>query len=267
VKAFVEVGVTERRACDLVGIGRSTLRHKSRRRSDLELRERIRTIADERRRFGYRRITVLLQREGEVISHKRVYRIYCEEHLQVRKRKRKKLRVFRRPLGPATRPHQRWSLDFVCDSLANGHRYRTLNVVDDFTRECLAIEVDFSLPGRRVTRVLERLALFHGTPEHIVLDNGPELTCRAMISWCMQRNIGLEYIRPGKPIENAFVESFNGKFRDECLNENWFLDLADARSKIEAWREDYNTRRPHSALGYLTPKEFAYSLNYEAASA
>lgn len=261
------MGVTERHACTLVGISRSTLRHKSQRRSDLGLRERIKTIADERRRFGYRWIAVLLQRDGEVVNHKRVYRIYCEENLQVRKRRRKKLRVFRRPLGPATRPRQRWSLDFVCDTLANGHRFRTLNVVDDFTRECLAIEVDFSLPGKRVTRVLERLVLFHGSPDCIVLDNGPELTCRAMKAWCMQRNIGLEYIRPGKPIENAFVESFNGKFRDECLNENWFLDLNDARSKIEDWREDYNTRRSHSALGYLTPKEYAGTINYQAASA
>lgn len=267
MNAFCEVGVSERQACKLVGIPRATLRHKSQRASDHELRERIRTIAHERRRFGYRRIAALLGREGEHANHKKVYRIYREENLQVRKRGRKKLRLFRKPLVPATRPNERWSLDFVSDSFASGRRYRTLNVVDDFTRECLAIEVDHSLSGERVARVLDRIIFERGKPECIVMDNGPELTSRAMLAWCTNTNINLEYIRPGKPIENAFVESFNGKFRDECLNENYFLDIIQARSEIESWRQDYNIRRPHSALGYLTPKEFARFWNHDQASA
>ncbi len=261
-----EVGVSERHACDVIALPRATFRRKSV-KNDGPLTERIVALAHERRRFGYRRITALLQREGSPVNHKRVYRIYSKENLQVRKRRRKKLRTFRQPLAPATRPNERWSLDFVSDSLANGRRFRTLNVVDDFTRECLCVEADFSMPGRMVTRVLDRLIFTRGKPAHLVMDNGPELTSSAMLSWSTQHNIHLEYIRPGKPIENAFVESFNGKFRDECLNENWFLDLAQARSVIEAWREDYNTYRPHSALGYKTPKEFANQFEPDELSA
>ena len=267
VKAFCEVGVSERQSCRIIGISRATLRHRSCRKDDHALRDRIRAIAHERRRFGYRRIAVLLNRIGGNTNHKRVYRIYCEENLQVRKRGKKKVRQPRKPLEQAIRPNERWSLDFVSDSLANSRRFRTLNVVDDFTRECLAIEVDHSLSGSRVTRVLDRLAFTRGKPDYIVMDNGPELTSRAMLAWCTAVNVIPEYIRPGKPIENAFVESFNGKFRDECLNENTFLDLASARSVIEHWREDYNASRPHSSLGYVTPQEFFDRWNQQAVSA
>jgi putative transposase len=251
------VGVSERHACDLVGIPRATKRHKSERRDDSELRTKIIDFATARRRFGYRRITWLLHRAGEEVNHKRVYRIYCEEKLQVRKRTRKKVRMFRKPLQPAKRPNERWSLDFVSDRLTNSRRYRTLNVVDEFTRECLGIEVDFSLSGKRVARFLDQLIWCHGKPDRIVLDNGPELTSNAMLSWSEQQNVFLDFIRPGKPIENAICESFNGKFRDECLNEHCFLDINHARAIIEDWRDDYNRRRPHGSLGGLIPKEFA----------
>jgi putative transposase len=163
----------------------------------------------------------------------------------------------RRPLAIATEANERWSMDFVADTLVDGRSFRTLTIVDDFTRECPAIEVDTSLPGLRVTRVLERLAQERGLPRKIVVDNGTEFTSRMFDAWAHQRGIEIHFIRPGRPIENAYVESFNGKFRDECLNENWFWNLTDARSKIEAWRMDYNQQRPHSSLGDRTPNEFA----------
>lgn len=259
VAAFVEAGVSERKATAEVGIARSTQRYASVRKDDPQLRAQIIDLAAARRRFGYRRITWLVQQDGKHVNHKRVYRIYCEENLQVRKRVRKKVRLFRKPLAPASRPHERWSMDFVSDSLATGRRYRTLNVVDNCTRECLAIEIDFSLTGYRVARVLDRLIWCHGKPERIVLDNGPEFTSKALLSWSTRNNVFLDFISPGKPMENAFCESFNGKFRDECLNENWFVDIQEARHLIEDWRVDFNTVRPHSSLGNLTPTEFANS--------
>jgi len=267
VEAFRAVGVSERQATKELGLARSTCRHKSNRKDDSELRSKVIELASVRRRFGYRRITWLLQREGLRINPKRVYRIYCEENLQVRKRKRKKLRVFRKPLIPVERPNQRWSMDFVSDTIAIGRRFRTLNVVDDFTRECLAIEVAFSLPGERVTRVLNRLIFVHGKPEKIVLDNGPEFTGGAMLKWSAENNIELDFIRPGKPMENAICESFNGRFRDECLNETWFLDLDHAKGTIEDWRIDYNEARPHGSLNQLTPTEYANSVKVEELSA
>ncbi len=209
----------------------------------------------------------MLQRKGEEINHKRVYRIYCEEKLQVRKRRRKKVRVFRKPLEPATRPNQRWSMDFVADSLAGGRRYRTFNVVDEFTRECLAIDVAFSLPGARVAKVLDRLVWQFGKPEKTVLDNGPEFTGAAMLKWSSTNNVFLDYIQPGKPMENAICESFNGRFRDECLNEHWFIDIEHARDVIEDWRRDYNDIRPHGSLGLLTPTEFSIFFNKQDLSA
>lgn len=267
VNAFREVGVSERQATKELGLPRSTCRHKSTRKDDSDLRSKVVELASVRRRFGYRRITWLLQREGIRINPKRVYRIYCEENLQVRKRKRKKLKVFRKPLIPVERPNQRWSMDFVSDTIAIGRRFRTLNVIDDFTRECLAIEVAFSLPGERVTRVLNRLIYMHGKPEKIVLDNGPEFTGGAMLKWSSENNIELDFIRPGKPMENAICESFNGRFRDECLNETWFLDLEHAKGTIEDWRIDYNEARPHGSLNQLTPTEYANSVKVEELSA
>jgi putative transposase len=251
-------GLSERRACRLVGIGRSTLRYRSRPRPEEEsLRRRLRELAAERPRFGYRRLHVLLRREGVIVNHKRIERLYREEGLAVRRRTRK--RVARdgrgRAAGPG-RPNQQWGVDFISDALAWGRRIRLFTVVDVFTREALAIEVDTSLPGGRVVRVLERLGTERGVPDEIVLDNGPELAGKVLDQWAYERGVGLRFIEPGKPIQNAFVESFQGRLRDECLDRHWFVGLNDARQTIEAWRQDYNRARPHSALGYRPPEEF-----------
>jgi putative transposase len=251
-------GVSERRACRLVGIGRSTVRYRSRPHHEEEsLRRRLRELAAARPRFGYRRLHVLLRREGVIVNHKRVERLYREEGLAVRRRTRK--RVARDGRGRAAlpeRPNQQWGIDFVSDALAWGRRIRLFTVVDVFTREVLAIEVDTSLPGGRVVRVLERLAAERGAPDEIVLDNGPELAGKAVDQWAYGREVGLRFIEPGKPVQNAFVESFQGRLRDECLDRHWFVGLGDARHIIEAWRQDYNRARPHSALGYRPPAEF-----------
>ena len=251
-------GLSERRACGLIGMNRSTWRYGSCRQANDWLRERIKEMAAIRRRFGYRRIHDLLRREGLVVNHKRVHRLYRLEGLAVRIRRRKRVAIGeRRPMPVPTSENQRWSMDFVRDTQADGGTFRTLNVVDDFTRESLVIEVDTSLTGVRVERVLERLAGERGLPEAIVLDNGPEFAGKVLDEWAYRRQVRLEFIRPGKPVENAFVESFNGRFRDECLNEHWFTSLADARFTIECWRLDYNHVRPHSALGRIPPAEFA----------
>jgi putative transposase len=251
-------GLSERRACRLVGIGRSTLRYRSRPRPEEEsLRRRLRELAAERPRFGYRRLHVLLRREGVIVNHKRIERLYREEGLAVRRRTRK--RVARDGRGRAAvpgRPNQQWGVDFISDALAWGRRIRLFTVVDVFTREALAIEVDTSLPGGRVVRVLERLGTERGVPDEIVLDNGPELAGKVLDQWAYERGVGLRFIEPGKPIQNAFVESFQGRLRDECLDRHWFVGLNDARQTIEAWRQDYNRARPHSALGYRPPEEF-----------
>ena len=223
-----------------------------------ELRKRLTALAAERRRFGYRRLWVLLRREGFAVNHKRVYRLYREEGLSVRRRKRKRMAgVARVPRFAAERANQRWSMDFVSDALGNGRRIRVLTVIDDFTRECLATEVDTSLPGLRVARVLDRLALERGLPESITVDNGPEFTRKTQDAWAYAHEVHLHFIDPGKPVQNAYIESFNGRLRDECLNEHWFMSLPAARSIVEAWRDDSNTVRPHSALGNRTPEEFA----------
>jgi len=249
---------SERRACQLTGVGRSSCRYGARRREDEELRQRLCELAGERRRFGYRRLTVLLRREGWPVNHKRVYRIYREEGLAVRRRKRKRLKAeARRPLVLPTQANQVWTLDFTHDNLASGRKFRTLNLMDGFTRESPRIEVDTSLPGLRVVRVLEEVARERGYPQAIQVDNGPEFISRVVDQWAFQQGVALHFIEPGKPTQNAHIESFNGKFRDECLNEHWFLTLGEAREKIEAWRRDYNQARPHSALGYQTPEEFA----------
>jgi putative transposase len=231
------------------------------------LHERLRELAAERRRFGYRRLAVLLRREGWAANWKRVYRVYRQEHLQVGKRPRKRVVSQQRlPLALPGGPNERWSMDFMTDSLATGRRFRVLNVVDDFTRECLRIEVDTSLGGERVGRVLEELRWLRGGPQVIVVDHGPEFTSQALDRWAYRRGVKLHFIDPGKPEQNAYVESFNGKFRDECLNEHWFANLREAREKIEDWRQDYNRRRPHSALGYRTPEEFAARIAARRAS-
>lgn len=200
---------------------------------------------------------MLLRREGWSVNHKRTYRLYREQGLAVRRRKRKRIGLTeRQPMPIAQAPDQSWSMDYVADGLIDGRKLRTLNIVDDYTRECLAIEVDTSLPGARVVVVLERLAELRGLPSSITVDHGPEFESQALDAWAYKRGVRLAFIRPGKPVENAYVESFNGKFRDECLNEHWFMSMQHARSTIEAWRLEYNTERPHSSLDDLTPEEF-----------
>jgi putative transposase len=241
----------------LVGIQRSSCRYRGRRPEMAGLRGRLRELAQDRCRFGYRRLTVLLRREGWVVNHKRVYRMYREEGLGVRRRKGKRIGAVERPmLAIPVRPNERWSMDFISDALSEGRKFRSLNIVDDFNRECLAAEVDTSIPGTRVVRVLERLREERGLPQILVTDNGPEFAGRALDVWAYERGVKLRFIEPGKPVQNAFIESFNGKMRDECLNEHWFLSLGEARETIEGWRRDYNEVRPHSALGNRTPKEF-----------
>ena len=252
-------GTSLRRACRVIGLSTATWRYQRRTNAtNLAVLERLQAHAAERARFGYRRLHILLERDGLAVNHKRVHRIYQAAGLQVRRRRRKRLtRAERVPLPAATRQLERWSMDFTTDTLADGRNFRTLNIVDDFTRECVAIEVDRSLPGLRVTRVLDRLLATIGLPQTIVMDNGPEFAGRTLDAWAYTHGVTLRFIRPGKPIENAYVESFNGKFRDECLNEHWFVSLVDAKAVIEAWRVDYNTVRPHSSLAGRTPAQFA----------
>jgi putative transposase len=260
--------VSQRRACRLVGVGRSTVRYRRRREDDGVLRERLRTLAAERPRFGYRRLHVLLRRAGIGVNHKRVARLYREEGLAVRRRSRKTLVRIRRGRPPAPqRANEQWALDFVEDALASGRKIRLLSVIDVFTREALALEVDTSLPGRAVVRVLARLSEERPLPAQLVLDNGPELISRVLEEWAHEHAVVLHFIDPGKPIQNAHCESFHGRLRDECLNEHWFLSLGDARHIVEGWRHDYNHTRPHSALGYRTPTEFARQATTAAAAA
>ncbi len=256
---LLTAGTSLRRACRVTGLSTATWRYQRRPNAvNTTVLSRLQAHAAERPRFGYRRLHILLDREGVAVNHKRVYRVYRAAGLQVRRRRRKRLtRADRVPLPVASQRLERWSIDFMLDTLADGRTFRVLNIVDDYTRECLAIEVDRSLPGARVVRVLERLAATVGLPQRIVLDNGPEFAGRTLDAWAYLRGVALCFIRPGKPIENAYVESFNGKFRDECLNEHWFVSMVDAQTVIEAWRLDYNTVRPHSALDDRTPEQFA----------
>lgn len=251
-----DFGVT--RACGLIGISRSLYRYRSRRPESAPLRARIEEIAAIKRRYGYRRVYVRLRREGWEVNRKRVYRLYREAGLAVRRRKRKRIGLFeRKPLPKPIAANVSWSMDFVADGLIGGRRLRCLTIVDDCTRECLAIEVDTSITGLRVQGVLDRLADMRALPQSITVDNGPEFDSQVLDKWAYRSGVRLSFIRPGKPNENAYIESFNGKFRDECLNEHWFITLAHARSIIEAWRIEYNTERPHSSLGNQTPQEFA----------
>ena len=219
---------------------------------------RLRTLAAERPRFGYRRLGVMLEREGTTVNHKRLHRLYREEGLVLRKKRRQRASTATRaPLIAPQRVGQRYSMDFMSDSLATGRSFRTLNIVDDYTRECLAIEVDTSLPGERVARVLDRLIKSGRKPEVIVVDNGPEFAGKVLDTWAVRNQVQLRFIDPGKPIQNAYIESFNARLRDECLNQHWFVSLEEARRVIEQWREDYNQQRPHSSLDHQTPEEFA----------
>lgn len=249
--------LSERRACGLTRVHRSTKRYRSRRDGQEALRQRLRDLAGQHPRYGYRRLWVLLRREGQLVNHKRVQRLYRLEGLAVRRKRRKRIAgTQRQPLTCPTRPDVHWCMDFTSDQLADGRRIRTLNVVDVFTRECLAIEVAPSLPSQRVVRVLERVLLERGTPQRITVDNGPEFISRAVDAWAYQRKITMDFIQPGKPMQNGFIESFNGKFRDECLDRHWFTSLDDAIATIAEYRRHYNAERPHSALGNRTPNEF-----------
>ena len=256
--AVREKSYTQRRACGLVSLHPKTYRYRSKRPSDDGLRKRLRELASQRRRFGYRRLGLLLGREGIRLSNKKLYRIYKEERLTVRKRGgRKRALGTRAPMAVPQGRNLRWSLDFVADTLMSGRRFRILTLVDDFTRECLGLVVDTSLTGLRVVRELDRVAELRSYPCMIVSDNGTELTSNAILAWQQEHGVEWHYIAPGKPMQNGFVESFNGRLRDECLNEHLFANLNDARQIIEDWRIDYNTARPHSSLNGLTPTEFA----------
>jgi putative transposase len=247
-------GFSQRRACRLIEVDPKTVRRQATADAP-EVRQRLRELAGERRRFGYRRLGILLAREGMTMNHKKLLRLYREEGLAVRRRRgRKRATGTRAPMAVPQGPNQRWSLDFVADALSWGRRFRVLAVVDDFTREALALTVDTSIGGARVVRELDALIARRGRPAMIVSDNGTELTARAVLEWTNRAGVEWHYIAPGKPTQNAFVESFNGRFRDECLNEEVFASLAEARSVIERWRQDYNQVRPHSAHGGLTPE-------------
>ena len=256
--AMREHRVSERQACKLLEVDRSTYRYQPRPDHNAGLREALIALAREKPRFGYRRLWVeLTRKQGWTASIGRVHRLYRAEHLAVRRLKRKRLKGVM-PANPLlTRPNQEWALDFVSDALSNGRALRALTMVDSFTRECPVIEVDTGISSRQVTRTLERVIRERGKPRTLRCDNGPEFTSRHILGWCADQGIELVHIQPGRPMQNGHVESFNGRFRDECLNANWFVNLADARDKIERWRQDYNFDRPHSSLDYRTPDEFA----------
>ena len=251
-----EYAFSERRACRLMTVAVSSYRYETRRR-DEPLRTRLVELARSKPRFGYRRLHVLLGRSGERVNHKRLHRIYREAGLMIRRKKRKHCVREGKPLVVRTAADQEWALDFVHDAVACGRTIRVLSVVDAYTRECLALEVDTSFASRRVTRVLDAIVAERGQPLTIRCDNGPELTSRHFLAWCVERQIELVHIQPGKPTQNARVESFHGRLREECLAMSWFQNLFDARRKIAAWQKEYNEERPHSSLGYKTPKEFA----------
>ena len=250
--------VSQRRACNVLGVDRTTVRYRSQRSDDAGIREQMRELAAERRRFGYRRLHWLLGREGVSINHKKFRRLYREEKLQVRRRGgRKRALGTRSPMAIPQGCNQRWSLDFVSDAFACGRRFRILAVVDDFTRECLALIADTSISGLRVARELDWAIAERSRPAMVVSDNGTELTSMAILRWSKERDVEWHYIAPGKPQQNGFIESFNARLRDECLNETIFTSLAQARSVLAAWRHDYNHHRPHSSLGNKTPAEMA----------
>lgn len=255
------MGIATRRACGLLGLQRSTFYRKSTRRDDRHLRQRLRELALARPRYGYRRLHVLLRREGWEINVKRVYRLYRLEGLAVPQKRKKKF-VARLRVAPKAplKSNERWSMDFVSEKLSNGRRFRVLTVVDCYSRECLALHADRALTAQAVTAVLDAVIAERGAPEIITVDNGPEFTSTHFDGWAVANNIRIDFIRPGKPTENGFIESFNGKFRDECLNTSWFEHLSEAREAFDFWRREYNETRPHSSLGNLTPRAYAQRL-------
>jgi putative transposase len=259
VAHLVEVHeMSERRACHVISADRSSIRYRARRPDDAQLRSRLRQLAQQRRRFGYRRLHVLLKREGCEVNRKRIQRLYVEEKLQVRRRGgRKRALGTRVPMAVPDRPNARWSLDFAHDQMTDGRRFRILAVVDDCTRECLALVPDTSISGMRVARELDVITARRGRPASIVSDNGTELTSNAILGWADERSVAWHYIQPGKPVQNAFAESFIGRLRDELLNETLFRSIAHARRVLEAWRQDYNIDRPHSRLGWQSPIQYA----------
>lgn len=255
VRAMREHDISQRRACVLVGVDPKTVR-RERPPDNPEIREEMHKIAEKRRRFGYRRVGILLERNGMIMNEKKLYRIYREEGLSVRRRRgRKRARGSRSPMPEALRPNQRWSMDFVSDTFGASRRFRILAVNDDCCRETLGLIADTSISGDRVTRELDTLVRLYGKPDSIVTDSGTEFTIQAVLKWAKEHGVEWHYIDPGKPQQNAFIESFNGSLRDECLNEEIFDSLADARRTLALWRYDYNTVRPHSSLGGMTPAE------------
>lgn len=254
-----KVKLSERRACRLVGLSRSVLHYETKPNSDNDaLSARLVELAHERRRFGYRRLHALVKREGIHANHKRVHRLYREAGLAVRRRRRRHgVMVEREQLALPSAPNEVWSMDFVMDALSNGRRLKCLTIVDDFTKESIDIVVDHGISGLYVARVLDQAARFRGYPKAVRTDQGPEFTSRVLDQWAYAKGVTLKLIQAGKPTQNAYIESFNGKFRDECLNEHWFTSLAQARAVIGAWRQDYNEARPHTALEYRSPAEFA----------
>src|SRR5215204_1132934 len=260
--------MSERRACTLIAADRKMIRYRSCRAPDIDLRNRLRDLANQRRRFGYRRLFILLREQGEPSGVNRIYRLYREEGLTVRKRKARRRAIgTRTPILVEARVNARWSLDFVHDQLAQGRRFRILNIVDDVTRECLAAIPDTSISGKRVARELTELIDVRGKPGMIVSDNGTEFTSNAILGWAKDQRVEWHYIAPGKPMQNGYIESFNGRMRDELLNESLFFGLDHARSAIAEWRQDFNHLRPHSSLGYQTPADYAGSIAATGSSA
>lgn len=252
-----QYAASQRKACELANIARSSFRYRANTEKDDRLKAKLTQLAHEKPRYGYRRLAILLRREGQIVNHKRLFRVYRAAGLSVRRKKRKRLVRVGQPSFIAARQNQQWAIDFVHDRMANGRTLRVLSIVDTFTRECLALEVDTCLPSRRVTRALDRVIAVRGKPERIRMDNGSELTSRHFLSWGIDQRIELVHIQPGKPVQNAHVESFHGRFRDECLNTQWFKNLWHARRQITARRNEFNQERPHSSLDYRTPNEFA----------
>ena len=250
-------GLSERRSCHLTGLNRATYRYTPQPKNDEHVRELLKELAEKKPRYGAPFLTFLIRKKLGAVNHKRIERIYREEGLQLPRKRRKGAKYKRKqPLKPATRPNERWSLDFMSDALYDRRKFRVLTILDDFCRESPGILADTSISGGRVARVLDDIAEVTGYPEMLVVDNGPELTSKALLMWAEARGVVIHHIEPGKPNQNAYIESFNGTMRDGCLNQHWFSSIAEARRVIEDWRIEYNLERPHSSLGMMTPTEF-----------